>query len=176
MLMLMHNKKWWLTPIILVLLLFGALIILGSSTYAPFIYTLFRYQVPDSNTGPSLLALLIPLLVFQSALLGLGVGFIISSVSVKYRDLGRLGGLFTQFLMYASPVIYPISEIPEKYQPYLAYNPLTFIVESYRYLLLGHSTGCTWQFGIPSVITTCVLFFIGLILYNKVQRTYVDYV
>ena len=136
----------------------------------------YRYQVPDSNTGPTLMALLVPLLVFQSALLGLGVGFIISSISVKYRDLGRLGGLFTQFLMYASPVIYPISEIPEKYQPYLAYNPLTFIVESYRYLLLGHATGCTLQFAIPSVISTCVLFFIGLILYNKVQRTYVDYV
>jgi lipopolysaccharide transport system permease protein len=136
----------------------------------------YRSQVPDCNTGPSLMALLLPLLVLQSALLGLGFGFIISSISVKYRDLGRLGGLLSQFLMYASPVIYPISEIPVKYQPYLAYNPLTFIVESYRYLLLGHSTGCTLQFAIPSVITTCVLFFIGLILYNKIQRTYVDYV
>ena len=137
---------------------------------------LHQYQVPDSNTGPTLLALTIPLLVFQSALLGLGVGFIISSISVKYRDLGRLSGLFSQFLMYASPVIYPISEIPEKYQPYLAYNPLTFIIESYRYLLLGHSTGCTRQFAIPSVLMTCVIFFIGLILYNKIQRSYVDYV
>ncbi len=137
---------------------------------------LHQYQVPDSNTGPTLLALTIPLLVFQSALLGLGVGFIISSISVKYRDLGRLSGLFSQFLMYASPVIYPISEIPEKYQPYLAYNPLTFIIESYRLLLLGHSTGCTWQFAIPSVLMTCVIFFIGLILYNKIQRSYVDYV
>ena len=65
---------------------------------------------PDAIVGPRGEVLLLPLLVFQSAILGLGMGFIISSASVKYRDLGRLAGLLTQFLMYATPVIYPISD------------------------------------------------------------------
>ena len=137
---------------------------------------IYKFDVPDSNTGPILWAVLLPLLVLQSAMLGMGVGFLISSASVKYRDVGRISGLLTQFLMYASPVIYPISEIPARYQPYLAYNPLTFIVESYRFVLLGHSTACSWEFAIPSITTTLILFVLGLLAYNKTQRSYVDFV
>ena len=136
---------------------------------------IYRSTNTTAETGPSYLIFLLPLLVFQSAILGLGLGFIISATSVKYRDLSRLAGLFTQFIMYASPVIYPISEIPTKYQIYTAYNPLTFIVESYRALLLGSASGCKWEFAIPSILITLVIFVIGVILYNKTQRTYVDY-
>ena len=136
---------------------------------------IYRSTNTTAETGPSYLIFLLPLLVFQSAILGLGLGFIISATSVKYRDLSRLAGLFTQFIMYASPVIYPISEIPTKYQIYTAYNPLTFIVESYRALLLGSASGCKWEFAIPSVLITLVIFVIGVILYNNTQRTYVDY-
>ena len=118
----------------------------------------------------------IPLLLLQTIALGLGIGFIISSLSVKYRDLSRVAGMATQFILYASPVIYPISEIPEKYQSFMAWNPLVFIIESYRKILLGHSTANTLEFALPSVGLTVVVFFIGLILYNKTQRTYVDYV
>ena len=128
-----------------------------------------------SVSGPSPYIYLLPLIILQSALLALGLGFIISSTSVKYRDLNRLGALLTQFIMYASPVIYPTSEIPLKYQTYLSYNPLTFIVETYRYLLLGHATGFKWEFAIPSILMTLVIFLIGLILYNRTQRNYVDY-
>ena len=120
--------------------------------------------------------ILLPFIVFQSAILGLGLGFIISAASVKYRDLARISGMFTQFLMYATPVIYPISEIPDKYQALAALNPLTFIVESYRHILLGFSTGCKFEFALPSIILTIIIFLIGLSLYNKTQRTYVDYV
>ena len=118
----------------------------------------------------------IPLLLLQSIALGLGIGFIISALSVKYRDLSRVAGMATQFILYASPVIYPISEIPEKYQSFMAWNPLVFIIESYRKILLGHSTASTLEFALPSVGLTLVVFLIGLILYNKTQRTYVDYV
>ena len=77
---------------------------------------IYRSQIPDCTSGPVPSIFLLPLLVLQTATLGLGIGFIISATSVKYRDLSRLSGLFTQFIMYASPVIYPISEIPQKYQ------------------------------------------------------------
>ena len=135
----------------------------------------FRIHYPETNSGPQLSAVFLPLLVLQSALLGLGIGFIVSASSVKYRDLSRIAGMATQFLMYASPVIYPISEIPEQYKSYMAWNPLTFIVETYRELLLGHSTGCTLNFAIPSVLSTIIIFVFGLSLYNRVQRTYVDF-
>ena len=131
---------------------------------------------PTSSAGLRIEAFLLPFLIFQSALLGLGMGFIISSASVKYRDLGRLAGLLTQFLMYATPVIYPLSQIPEVYREYMAWNPLTLIVESYRYLLLGEAHGTTITYAIPSIALTLFIFLLGLILYNKTQRTYVDYI
>jgi lipopolysaccharide transport system permease protein len=137
---------------------------------------LFRLNYPETNTGPQLSAFFLPLLILQSALLGLGIGFIVSASSVKYRDLSRIAAMATQFLMYASPVIYPISEIPDQYKSLMAWNPLTFIVETYRELLLGHSTASTVEFALPSVTITLIVFVFGLILYNNTQRTYVDYV
>lgn len=144
---------------------------------AVFFTAFFIYQ----KTTPSLLpinligVLFIPLLLLQTIALGFGIGFIVSSLSVKYRDLSRVAGMATQFILYASPIIYPISEIPEKYQSFMAWNPLVFIIESYRQILLGHSTASTLEFALPSVALTLVVFLTGLLLYNKTQRTYVDY-
>jgi lipopolysaccharide transport system permease protein len=144
---------------------------------AVFFTAFFIYQ----KITPSLLpinligVLFIPLLLLQTIALGLGIGFIVSSLSVKYRDLSRVAGMATQFILYASPIIYPISEIPEKYQSFMAWNLLVFIIESYRQILLGHSTASTLEFALPSVALTVVVFLTGLVLYNKTQRTYVDY-
>ena len=145
---------------------------------AVFFIAFVIYQKTTSSVLPLHLTglIFIPLLLLQSIALGLGIGFIISALSVKYRDLSRVAGMATQFILYASPVIYPISEIPEKYQAFMAWNPLVFIIESYRKILLGHSTASTLEFALPSVGLTILVFFIGLILYNKTQRTYVDYV
>ncbi len=145
---------------------------------AVFFIAFVIYQKTTSSVLPlHLIGLIfIPLLLLQSIALGLGIGFFISALSVKYRDLSRVAGMATQFILYASPVIYPISEIPEKYQAFMAWNPLVFIIESYRKILLGHSSDITLEFALPSVGLTVVVFFIGLILYNKTQRTYVDYV
>ena len=141
----------------------------------------FTAFVIYQKTMPSVLSinviglLFIPLLVLQTIALGLGIGFIVSALSVKYRDLSRVAGMATQFILYASPIIYPISEIPEKYQSFMAWNPLVFIIESYRHILLGYSTASTLEFALPSVGLTLLVFLTGLILYNKTQRTYVDY-
>lgn len=136
---------------------------------------IFKFQVPTTHVGPLPTIFILPLLIFQLAALGLGVGFIISSISVKYRDLSRLAGLLTQFIMYASPVIYPISEIPEKYQALIMWNPLVFIVESFRYLILGQASACDLEFAVPSIISTVFIISLGLICYNKTQRSYVDF-
>ena len=158
----------------------------GQSLFAIFNFLIqlavfFSAFVIYQKTTPSILSinliglLFIPLLLLQTIALGLGIGFIVSALSVKYRDLSRVAGMATQFILYASPVIYPVSEIPEKYQSFMAWNPLLFIIESYRHILLGYSTASTLQFALPSVGLTLVVFFTGLILYNKTQRTYVDY-
>lgn len=159
----------------------------GQSIFAIFNFLIqlavfFTAFVIYKKTTPSILpthifgVLFIPLLLLQTIALGLGIGFIVSALSVKYRDLSRVANMATQFILYASPVIYPISEIPEKYQSFMVWNPLVFIIESYRHILLGHSTASTLEFGVPSVALTLIVFITGLILYNKTQRTYVDYV
>ena len=159
----------------------------GQSIFAIFNFLIqlavffIAFAIYQKTTSPSLSThitgvLLIPFLLVQTIALGLGIGFIVSALSVKYRDLSRVAGMATQFILYASPVIYPISEIPEKYQSFMAWNPLVFIIESYRQILLGNSTASTLEFALPSVMLTLVVFLFGLILYNKTQRTYVDYV
>ena len=153
--------------------IFNFLIQLGVFFTALVIYQKTTPSIPPLHI---IGVLLIPLLLLQTVALGLGIGFIISALSVKYRDLSRVAGMATQFILYASPVIYPISEIPEKYQSFMAWNPLVFIIESYRKILLGHSTASNLEFALPSVALTLVVFLTGLILYNKTQRTYVDYV
>ena len=144
---------------------------------AVFFIAFFIYKKSTPSILPTQIieVLFIPLLLLQTIALGLGIGFIVSALSVKYRDLSRVASMATQFILYASPIIYPISEIPEKYQSFMAWNPLVFIIESYRHILLGHSTASTLEFAIPSVALTLVVFLTGLLLYNKTQRTYVDY-
>lgn len=137
---------------------------------------IYNQSFAQSTISLNYKILFIPLLILQTAILGLGIGFIISALSVKYRDLSRISGLFTQFIMYGSPVIYPVSEIPNKYQILMIWNPLSFIIESFREILLGHSTACNLTYAIPSVLLTLLLFSFGLVLYNKTQRTYVDFV
>ena len=128
---------------------------------------IYNQSFAQSTISLNYKILFIPLLILQTAILGLGIGFIISALSVKYRDLSRISGLFTQFIMYGSPVIYPVSEIPNKYQILMIWNPLSFIIESFREILLGHSTACNLTYAIPSVLLTLLLFSFGLVLYNK---------
>ena len=114
-----------------------------------------------------------PFLILQMACLGLGLGFIISSLTAKYRDLNYLIGFFTQLLMYASPIIYPLSIVPEKFKYIILANPITPIIELFRIALLGKG-----DFNLNmiaySVISTITIFLIGLLVFNKVEKTFID--
>ncbi|MDB5280340.1 MAG: transporter permease [Ferruginibacter sp.] len=118
--------------------------------------------------------LLIPLLVIMMAGLGLGLGIIISSLTTKYRDFGVLIGFAIQLLMYATPVAYPMSFIAGKsFAKWIAWNPLTPIVESFRYALFG--TGSLDLTGLLySGCFIAVIVFLGLLLFSKVERTFMD--
>jgi lipopolysaccharide transport system permease protein len=107
------------------------------------------------------------------AVLGLSLGIIVSSLTTKYRDLTFLIGFGVQLLMYASPVIYPLSIISPKYQFILSLNPVTPILEVFRFAFFGTGTFnaavLSWSFGL-----TFFLFLIGLALFHRVEKTFMD--
>ncbi|RYF10508.1 MAG: ABC transporter permease [Flavobacteriales bacterium] len=120
--------------------------------------------------------LLFPPLVIMMALLGLGAGMIISAMTTKYRDLAFLIGFGVQLLMYATTVIYPLSVAIDKYPEYswiIEYNPMTPIIETFRYAFLGEGT-FSWQSLTYVSLVTFVFLLFGIIIFNKVERTFVD--
>ena len=117
--------------------------------------------------------LLFPLLVIQMALLGLGSGMIISALTTKYRDLTFLVSFGVQLLMYGTTVVYPLSSAPEKYRWLIALNPLTAIIEAFRSGFLGKGS-FTWQSLGMSGLVTLMIASIGIIIFNKVERNFID--
>jgi lipopolysaccharide transport system permease protein len=116
---------------------------------------------------------LLPLLVLQMALLSLGLGLIITSITTKYRDLVYLVTFGVQLLMYATPVIYPLSAAPENIRPFIAYNPLTPIVEGMRLAVLGKGELELFSMLSSLVFTLLVLFF-GMLIFNKAEKSFSD--
>jgi len=117
--------------------------------------------------------LLIPLMIFQMALLGQGLGMIISSLTTKYRDLSYLVSFGTQLLMYASPVIYPLSVVPEKYIHIILANPMTPVIEGFRQAFIGKGQLSTDMI-MYSLLFTVITFIFGLLIFNKVEKSFID--
>jgi len=117
--------------------------------------------------------LIFPLLVLIMAILGLGIGLIISSLTTKYRDLSFLVTFGVQLLMYATTVIYPLSFASEKFRPYIEMNPMTSVIEAFRYSLLGRGE---FQFSylMNSLITSIIILVLGVIVFNKTEKDFVD--
>lgn len=136
------------------------------------VFTFFYIKGSPLHVGLSLL--MIPVLVLMMAAMGLGLGIIISSMTTKYRDLTILIGFAVQLLMYATPIAYPLSFLKEnKYASWIAWNPLTPIVEAFRYALFQQGS-----FNAGSLLYSAgfilVILFIGLITFSKVERTFMD--
>ncbi len=131
------------------------------------------FGIIGANFHPNFYILLLPVLVILMAALGLGFGIIISSLTTKYRDLTNLVSFGVQLWMYATPIIYPLSGIPEKYRVYVLANPLTPIIETFRYALLGAGT-VDWMYLLYSLVFTIVVLIVGVLLFNKVEQTFMD--
>lgn len=117
---------------------------------------------------------LLPILILMMAGLSLGIGIIISSLTTKYRDFKNFIGFGVSLLMYASPVIYPISAVKDKgYGTILAYNPIAPIIETFRYIFTGQGS-LDWNGLIISGLATISILLFGLILFNRVERTFMD--
>jgi lipopolysaccharide transport system permease protein len=117
--------------------------------------------------------LLFPVLVLMMALLGLGLGLIITAMTTKYRDLAFLITFGVQLMMYATTVIYPLSAAPAKYKWLIELNPMTGIIEAFRYGFLGEGVLTMSTLGY-SVIVTLVSLIFGVVIFNKTEKTFVD--
>ena len=131
------------------------------------------YLIIPSGVRPKALILLFPLFVLQLAMLGLGFGIIISACTTKYRDLAMLVGFGVQLWMYACPVAYDISLIPEKWMSIYMCNPVTPVILAMKYAFLGVGTFELKYYLIGWIITLIVLFF-GIILFSRVEKTFMD--
>ena len=120
--------------------------------------------------------LFFPLLVLLMGILGLGLGMIISSMVTKYRDLSFLVGFGVQLLMYVSAVMYPMALLKEKLPSYgwlIEYNPLAYVIETARYMLL-HEGSISIGGMIYTSLVTITIFFIGLLIFNKTEKSFID--
>lgn len=138
-----------------------------------FIVFLLYFMLAGSTIHPNLWILLLPVLLLIMAGLGLGVGIIVSSLTTKYRDLQHLVGFSVQLLMYATPVIYPLSSVPQEWQWLILANPLTPVVEIFRLGFLGTSA-VEPVFLLYSLAFTVVTLLIGVLMFNHVESTFMD--
>ena len=133
------------------------------------------YVLAGATVRPTWWALALPLLFAQLAALGLGFGMIISALTTKYRDLRQLVAFGISLWMYATPIVYPLSQVPEKYRLIMQLNPVSAPVEAFRaacYGVGGPSPTMMWT----SIVVTLVVLVFGLVLFNRNERTFVDVV
>jgi lipopolysaccharide transport system permease protein len=114
-----------------------------------------------------------PLVLLIMAALGLGLGIIVSSLTTKYRDLQVLVTFGVQLLMFVTPVVYPVSMVSQQYRWLILANPMTALVETFRYSFLGAGTFAPWQL-VYSIAATLIILCIGVLLFNHVERTFMD--
>ena len=115
----------------------------------------------------------IPLIILQIALLSVGFGMLVSALTAKYRDLTMAMTFMIQLWMYMTPIVYPLSEVPENYRFLILLNPMTAPVEIFREALLG--VGSITSQGIYlSVSITIIFFLIGSVLFNRVEKNFMD--
>ncbi len=146
-----------------------------------FIFIIFYgyYVFSGMSIAVSMTLFYLPLLVFSMGFLGLGLGMIISSMVTKYRDLTFLVNFGIQLLMYVSAVIYPVSVAKEKMQNYpivvsfIEYNPMTIVIENFRNIVFGDATVSLIQIGYMLTVSL-ILFMVGLAIFNKTEKTFID--
>lgn len=131
------------------------------------------YFLTTDSVKPNLLILLTPVLVLLMGILALGLGMIISAMTTKYKDLVFLLTFGIQLLMYGTPVIYPLSSIPDQYRYIILANPMAPIVETFRFAYTGSGT-FSWLYLGYSFSAGLILLALGAIIFNKVEKNFTD--
>lgn len=145
-----------------------------------FIIVYIYYAFVGSAAMPNWYLLLFPVLVLMMAGLALGFGIIISSMTTKYRDLQILFTFIVQLWMYATPIVYPLSQVRGKMvagfnlETLMCINPVTPVIESFKYGALGAGEFIGWGWLAYSFLFTAVLLVLGIVIFNKVQKSFMD--
>lgn len=133
----------------------------------------YYYFGTENQLNVNWSVLLVPFLILLMSLLSLGFGIIFSSLTTKYRDLRFLLTFGIQLLMYATPVVYPLSMTPDKYRWLILLNPFSSIIETFRYAFTGAGT-FNWAYLGYSTFFTVIILFIGVVIFNRVERNFMD--
>ncbi len=141
--------------------------------FATYIILILIYMYTGANIHPNVFVLLLPVLILQTALLGTGIGLIVSSITTKYRDLSILVSFGVTLLMYITPVVYPMSQVPDELRTIFLLNPVAPIVETFRYTLLGKGT-FEGIYLLISIVVTALLLVIGVVIFNQVEKDFID--
>ena len=117
--------------------------------------------------------LFLPLIIMILAMIAMGIGILISSFTYKYKDLNMLVGVGMTILMYATPIMYPTSSIPEFYKPYLSFNPISPLIEYFRFCCTGHGSysfiGLSYSF-----VLSFIMLILGVFIFNRTEKTFMD--
>jgi lipopolysaccharide transport system permease protein len=157
-----------ITTVITKLYTFGIQLVLFLIVYAV-------YALQGAALHPNLFILLLPVIVIHSAFLGLGVGFWANALTVKYRDLSQLVSFGVSLWMWATPIVYPLSLVPQKYRFLIYFNPMAPIVELFRYSFTGTGSFTLLPY-LTSVAVTALVVFTGLVLFHRAEQTFIDVV
>lgn len=138
------------------------------------IVTLVFFVLRGDPASPQIEYLwLLPFLLLIMMLMGLAFGILISALTTKYRDLSNMVPFAVQLLMYATPVIYPASVIPEKFRWVLEINPLSSVIESFRFIFLG-TDKISWPHLAYSAVFTGIILVVGLVMFNRTEKDFMD--
>ena len=141
-----------------------------------FIAFYFLYYFQGAAISLNGLVVFFPLLIIVMGILGLGLGMFISSLVTKYRDFSHLIGFGVQLLMYVSAVVYPMALVKEKMPEYawlVQYNPLAYIIETTRYMLLNVGYLSFWGLGY-TFVATVLIFLVGVLIFNRTEKSFID--
>ena len=138
-----------------------------------FLGFLLYYWNQGAEVVPTNMILTLPLIILQMAILGLGMGILVSSLVTKYRDLTFAMTFAVQIWMYLTPIVYPLTQVPEHYRNLYVLNPMVSIVESFRGAFLGVSS-IELHHILISVLVTMIIFIIGIILFSRIEKTFMD--
>ena len=139
-----------------------------------FVVLYLYYFYAGTSVSPNSYLLLFPVFVVLLAGLGLGFGILVSSMTTKYRDLTSLFTFIVQLWMYATPIVYPLSMVPEgKLRMLILANPMTPVIEAFKYATLGQGY-FSWEALGYSFAFMTVLLVVGIVVFNKVQRSFMD--
>jgi lipopolysaccharide transport system permease protein len=167
-----YNKVYFprlVTPVSIVI---SNLIVFGIQ-FSVFVVILIIFRLRGAPVQPNISLILLPLLLLVIAALGMGIGLVVSTLTTRYRDLAYLLGYAMQLWMYATPIVYPLSQVPEKWLWLVYLNPMTSMVQLFRYSLLGSGSLPAGAVAY-SVFATVVLLCLGLAMFSRVERSFMD--